>query len=111
MTIRLDSRHKLGEAGAVYEFNVKMRHLRGVNISNEDLYIETEQAIDRFSEDLHNRYKWVGNVYQTGRSGGWLAIEDTKGGVRRSTLEAIEKRIQSALTRFQKDIREQYGTV
>ena len=108
MTMRYETKYKFGEP-AVYEFDVKLRHLRGVNITDGQLEGEVESALDAFADYLRGRYKWIGNVYLTGRSGGWLAVEDDDGKARQSTLHTIDKLVSEAVRKFQKDLRESYG--
>jgi len=107
--VRWGNKYSIGDAGAVYEFNVKMHHLRGVNIDDDGLYLEVEEALERFAEKLRDRYSWIGDVSLTGRSGGWLAIEDAKGKARQSTLRTISELVRTELNAFQKYLRAKYG--
>ena len=107
--MRFDNKYTIGEPGAVYEFNVKMRHLRGVNISNDQLMEETYDALRSFERDVLSKYGWVGDVSLTGRSGGWLAIEDISGKATKVKLDKIAQEVERDLRAFQKRLREQYG--
>ncbi len=108
--MRYSREYRLGEAGAVYEFNVKLNHLRGVNISDDDLQFHVMVAFDTFRDKLRQRYTWIGDVSLTGRSSGWLAIQDRSGKAKRSTLETINKLVTNACRKFQVDLRAKYGT-
>jgi hypothetical protein len=109
MTMRYETKYEIGDVGAVYEFNVKMYHLRGVNITDDELEIDVNDALDSFADQLRKRYKWIGRVYLTGRSGGWLAIEDRTGKARKATLEKIDDTVNQAVRDFQSWLRKQYG--
>lgn len=109
MTMRLEKRWQVGDPGAVYEFDIKLPRITGVrDITNEEFEIEAEDSIQFFVEDLRERYSWIGQVYQTGRSGGWLAIEDKKGLATTAKLENISKMIDEAMKDFIKQLRSQY---
>lgn len=99
----------VGKPGTVYEFNIKLRGLRGVKISDEELYVESELAVRGLSETLQESYPWISEVYQTGRSGGWLAIKDRDGKARDQSLREIGKFIQEERESFEQDLRERYG--
>jgi hypothetical protein len=107
--MRFETKYKIGDVGAEYEFNVKMHHLRGVNISDDQLQYEVEEAVEAFAEQLRHQYKWIGNVYLTGRSAGWLLVKDVKGAAREEDLEDIARQVHVALRRFQDNLREEYG--
>ncbi len=109
-TVRSEKKYKLGEPGSVYEFDVKFgAELRGVNISDEDLQLETHVAVQTFAGELRKSYPWIGRVFLTGRSGGWLAIEDRAGGATRADIEAINERVDEAHAAFAQAMREGFG--
>jgi len=108
--LRLDSRWDVGDQGAVYEFNVKLgSDLRGVAIDDDTLYIETDMAVRIFADTIRKRYPWIGDVGIVGRSGGWLAIEDKKGGVNEAELKMLARDVEEARKAFVKAIAEEFG--
>ncbi len=108
--MRLDKRHSIGDAGAVYEFNVKLSmKVRGVQVEDMTLGEDTERAIEELADELRSKFRWVGRVYRTGRSGGWLAIEDKTGGATESALEVIGEMVDAARERFEQDLVDVYG--
>lgn len=58
---------------------------------------------------MMKRYKWISNIYLTGRSSGHLVIEDPDGKARSSTLETIDRTVTQELRQFQDDLRDRYG--
>ncbi len=109
MTMRYEKGHEIGEPGGVYEFNVKLRRLRGVKISDSKLYHETEDALHAFAGRLRKRFRWIDTIELRGRSNGWLAIEDPQGGATRSELRTINAMVEKAVVKFQDDLRSEYG--
>lgn len=110
--MRLESRYEVGQPGARYEFNVKLSlklARAGVEISDEVLALEADDAVGRFAEELRERYPWVGEVYQTGRSHGWLAIQDRTGGATEEDLRAIDEWVDSEREIFEDDIIARFG--
>lgn len=110
-TMRLDRRHAIGDVGAVYEFDVKLPILRDKCplLSQGELENDTEIAVDEFKNILQNRYDWVGNVYLTGRSNGWLAVEDSRGEATREALVEINSLVDEAYDQFMDSLREAYS--
>lgn len=108
--MRLDQKYQIGDVGAVYEYNVKLyTEIRGMDISDDELEVEVEQVVEDFAKDLHRRYKWIGVVYLTGRSGGWLAIEDKSGKATRRSLKTIDGLVTKAKDQFVEDLWSSYG--
>lgn len=111
--IRWETKWKVGDRGAVYEFNVKLFNVKLRNVvarfSDDDLYIETQHALKMFKLLLKQAYPWVGDVYFTGRSGGWLAVEDAKGKATERAILAIADRVDDARDEFVKYMKEEYG--
>jgi len=101
--LRFSSQWKLGDAGAVYEFYAKIMRIEA-DISEDDWEHEARMAFKEFEQKLRKKYPWVGRVYFTGRSGGWIAVDDPQGKMTESRLLAISKMVQSALAQFKKDI-------
>lgn len=100
--MRVPGRH-VGNAGTTYEFCVKLPLLRPTEpISDENFEIERELALEIFTDELRERYPWVGKVYLTGRSGGWLAIEDSEGKATMRKLERIAGLVYTELAAFKK---------
>ncbi len=98
----------LGDAGVVYEFNVKLRSRVPTSASWETMMEEAERALEDFADQLREKNKWIGNVYFTGRSGGWLAVEDREGRMTRAKLDAIAKKVGAGLKSFKKYLAEEY---
>lgn len=93
-----------------YEFKVKLSmRVRGVNISNDELQMETEYAVDSFARSLRKAYPWVGRVGLTGRSGGWLLIEDKKGEATEDELSDINDRVDEARKDFEQVLIDTFG--
>ena len=108
MTMRTES--SVGDRGAVYEVRVKLSmRIRGVKITEHELAADTDAAVEEFSDVLRSEYPWIGRVYLTGRSNGWLAIEDAKGKATKDALEAIHERVNEARKDFETSIIESYG--
>jgi hypothetical protein len=109
MTMRYEKGREIGEPGGVYEFNVKLRRLRGVKISDSKLYHETEDALHAFAGRLRKRFRWIDTIELRGRSNGWLAIEDPQGRATKSELRTINTMVENALSKFQEGLRKEYG--
>lgn len=103
--VRLDDQWRLGDAGAEYEFNVKLPPLR-LKMSDEDFERDTEVALDEFQQKLRRKYPWIGQMRLTGRSGGWLAIEDPKGKMTKAKLKEIAEMVEAGKRQFIKDMRQ-----
>lgn len=100
MTMRLQKGWEVGDAGAVYEFEIKVPKITGVKMTNDEFEMEARDSLEDFVSDLKRRYKWIGDVYQTGRSGGWLAIEDPQGKATKSSLRTINDRVRKEMGYF-----------
>lgn len=108
-SVRWDTKWKLGDKGAVYEFDIKLPRITGVRgMTNEEFEIEAEDSISWFEDSLRQRYTWIGQVYQTGRSGGWLAVEDKKGLATEAKLRTILGMIEKAQRDFIQYLRRTY---
>ncbi len=107
---RWDANYKLGlvgAIGAVYEFNIKIPPV-SVDMTDDEFEMEAENALDLLADDLRARYRWIGQVGRTGRSGGWLTIKDTKGLATRAKLENIVDMVSKAKANFIKHIEREY---
>jgi len=100
--VRLDDRWRLGDPGAVYEFNIKLLPVKA-EAPQSAWDNDVQMAMQEFGASLRKKYPWIGEVSVTGRSGGWLAIEDPKGKMTKATLDAIAKRVDAAKRQFVKD--------
>ena len=107
--IRWETKHRIGQAGAVYEFNVKLPRIPEATFTEEDLYIERDIALMVFKDLLKQDFKWVGDVYFTGRSSGWLAVEAGKGGATQKQILDIADRVDDARDEFVRYLREEYS--
>jgi hypothetical protein len=105
--VRLPSDKSLGDAGAVYEFNIKLYRVES-NASELEWEEDSRMALEEFEYDLREKYPWIGRMYQTGRSGGWLAVEDPNGKMTKATLKSISKRVEAAKRQFVKDMEQAY---
>lgn len=105
---RVDKRYEMGEPGAVYEFEIKLQKISHVDMTNEELEFESRDALEDFSRELKKRYKWIGEIYQTGRSGGWLAVEDKKGGATKAKIKTIIGLVDKAQADFVKYLQAEY---
>lgn len=100
----------IGKAGTVYEFNIKLHHeLIGLSLTDDDLAIESDLAVQGIAEVLRESYPWISEVYQSGRSGGWLAIKDADGKAREKSLREISEFIQEEKAEFARELKERYG--
>jgi hypothetical protein len=108
MTMRYDNNTPIGTSGATYEFNVKIYGMDTPGLTDEGLGIEAQIAADEFADKLRKRYKWVGEVYLTGRSGGWLAVQDKDGKARESTLKTIDNLVKVAKMKFIKEMEKRF---
>ncbi len=100
---RWDSKWKIGDKGAEYEFDIKMPPL-GIEISDDQFTDEADMALEELAIALRARYSWIGRVGRAGRSGGWLAIEDKKGLATFAKLENITEMVAKAKRRFAIDL-------
>ena len=108
--MRIESQYKAGEPGAVYEFNVKFyRGDYSADVDDDSMYIETGHAVEVFADVLRERFPWVGKVHITGRSGGWLAVEDKQGKATSKKIEQIADMVDDARKEFGKYLDEQYS--
>lgn len=98
----------LGDKGAVYEFDIKLPKIDGVDMSEAEFEAEALGSIRDFVVALRDRYTWIGEVYQTGRSGGWLAVEDKKGLATEAKLRTILGMIEKAQRDFIQYLRRTY---
>jgi len=105
--VRLEDKWRLGDAGAVYEFNVKLYRIQS-SATEEEWEQDRVLAVEEFETELRNKYPWIGEMYMTGRSAGWFAIEDPEGKMTKKTLEAISGLVEAAKRRFVKDMEEIY---
>lgn len=105
--IRWEQKYKVGEPGAVYEFNVKLPRMTA-SFRDEDLYVERVHAVRAFEKILRRDFPWVGELYFTGRSDGWLAIQDKQGKATATSILAIADRVDDALGEFVKYMEEEY---
>ncbi len=104
---RWDEGKKVGDPGVEYEFDIKMPKLN-VDMTNAEYENEAHDEIQWFKGELKTRYKWIGRIEQTGRSGGWLMVQDVKGGATKAKLQAIIRMVESAMKRFIKRLEEEY---
>jgi len=105
--VRLENRWQLGDVGAVYEFNVKLHRVQA-DVPDPIWEQDVRAAMEEFKTALKRKYPWIGETYLTGRSAGWLAVEDPEGKMTKKTLEDIAKRVESAKRQFVKDMEEAY---
>jgi len=101
--VRLEDRWRLGDIGAVYEFNIKLGRV-DAECSEAQWEQDARTALDEFEQMLRKKYPWIGNIHTTGRSGGWLAIEDPKGKMTKATLATIAKLVEAGKRQFVKDM-------
>lgn len=98
----------LGEPGSVYEFDIRLPVIRGVKIDNEDFEFEAQHSLKEFERELRRTYTWIGQCYQTGRSGGWLAVEDKRGLATEAKLRRIMDKIDQAQAAFIRFLKSEY---
>lgn len=98
----------IGEPGVEYEFEIKIQKIYHVDMTDAELEMESRDSIEDFERMLKARYKWITKIYQTGRSGGWLAIVDGKGGATPAKLKTIAKLVDQAQAAFVKDLQHRY---
>ena len=105
--VRLHDQWRIGDIGAVYEFNVKLGRVESdapQDVWDQDVWT----ALDQFKQELRRKYPWIGDMHLTGRSGGWLAIEDPKGKMTKAKLETIAKLVEAGKRQFVKDMEQAY---
>ena len=105
--VRFDGSRKLGDAGVTYEFNVKIQRIES-DATQVQWDSEVERSFEGFTEYVRGRWPWLGAVYFTGRSGGWLAIEDPSGRMTGRTLVAIQKQVGLSLQAFKRHMVAEY---
>ena len=108
--VRYERKWHLGDPGAVYEFNIKLPKIEGVrqDLDWETIQIHAEDAIEELATLLRRRFFWVGEVYQTGRSRGWLAVEDKTGRATEAGLQKIAGLVDASRRQFIRMLREEY---
>lgn len=106
-SVRFPGESKLGDAGVPYEFNVKIMRLES-DASEEDYYHEAQRALESFQSAMHAKYPWLGDMHFSGRSGGWLTIEDPQGKMTKPKLAAIRKAVGAALAKFKAHMMKEY---
>ena len=99
---------EIGEPGVEYEFEIKIQKIYHVDMTDAELDMESQDSIEDFKRMLRARYKWITDIYQTGRSGGWLAIKDGKGGATVAKLKTIAKLVDKAQEDFVKYLQRTY---
>lgn len=99
---RYDTRDTIGNAGVVYEFDIKIPplHPMGIDCTQEEFDEEAEECLEGLAYALRKRYSWIGTIHRAGRSGGWLAIEDKKGLATREKLSNIIKMVEAVKGQF-----------
>lgn len=109
--IRYEKKWKVGDPGAIYEFNIKLGRIDAPRLTDEALEREALGAIEYFEESrLRARYPWIGRVYRTGRSGGWLAVEDKTGGATKEDILEIADTVDESREHFERRMEETYGS-
>lgn len=96
---RYDSQARVGDKGVEYEFEIKMPVL-DIEISDHEFENDARVAFKRLAAQLQSRYSWIGEVYQTGRSGGWMAFKDTRGLATPAKLRTIVGLVEEAKKKF-----------
>ena len=94
---------ELGAAGTVYEFNVKIQKIE-CDCPQDEWDDEVRLRVEEFERMIRRTYKGIGAIYFTGRSAGWLAIEDVDGRMTEDRLNAIDGRVRAALKQFKRDM-------
>jgi len=85
---RYEQGKKIGDPDVEYEFNIKLPPF-DAEITNDDFEAEVKAAIGYLKYKFRSRYSWIGAMGQTGRSGGWLFIQDRTGGATKAKLGKI----------------------
>lgn len=101
---RLNQRWSVGDLGAVYEFKIKIQKLDAPGMTDEDFEHEVEVALEEFIPNLQKRFSWIGEIYRTGRTNGWLAIRDDYGKATKKSIETIAKMVEAARRQFKRDV-------
>ena len=107
---RFDGDKKIGDAGVTYEWNVKIYGLPSAADEYEWDH-EVQEAFASFAEAAEKRWPWIGRIYQNGRSGGWLAVEDPDGRMTERSLKAMRVFVEAALARFKRHMVKVYPQV
>ena len=108
--VRWDTKWNLGDPGAVYEFNIKLRKFHAPRLTDERLSFEADGALQYFEENfLRARYPWVGKVFRGGRSGGWLAVEDRDGRATREDILEISAAVEDGRELFIQRMEAEYA--
>ncbi|HXB28059.1 MAG TPA: hypothetical protein VNV25_25235 [Gemmatimonadaceae bacterium] len=98
---RFDGDKKIGDPGVTYEFNVKIYGLAS-NADQVDWDDEVSTALSHFKLRARLRWPWIGSIEFSGRSGGWLAVEDPQGKMTKRSLEAMQKVVAKGLAAFKR---------
>ena len=107
---RFDGDKKLGDAGVTYEFNVKVFGCR-CSATCDQFDAAARGAFEAFESYARERWPWIGNIYQNGRSGGWLAVHDPRGQMTKRSLAAMQKAVDKALRAFKRHMVTEYPQV
>jgi hypothetical protein len=104
---RFDADKKIGDAGVTYEWNVKIYGLAS-DATTEQWDGAVADAFDAFEAYAHCRWPWLGSIYFSGRSGGWLAVHDLHGKMTERSLGAMRKVVDKALRAFKRHMITEY---
>jgi hypothetical protein len=104
---RYDSNAVVGDRGVVYEFDIKMPPL-DCDITEGAFERESGQAFGELADLLGSKYKWIGSIRRSGRSGGWLAITDKKGGATVARLKKIIEDVELEKRAFARYLERKY---
>lgn len=98
---RFDCDSRIGDEGVTYEFNVKILKIQS-SADFVDWDIERQVAYGDFELLLQKKFPFFTLQGFTGRSGGWLALEDPQGRMTEARLKKIQKLVAVALLSFKK---------
>ncbi len=104
---RWDQGHEIGDKDVEYEFNIKLPPF-DADMTDDDFEAEAKAAIGYLKTKLRDRYSWIGAMGQTGRSGGWLFIQDRTGGATKAKLRKIIETVTAAKKSFIKQMERLY---
>ncbi len=97
----------VGDPGVWYEFDIKMPKLN-VDMTNAEFDRESDDALNDLAGYIKAKHKWIGRIHRAGRSGGWMSVEDKKGGATEAKLKKIIKDVELEKRAFGRRLEREY---
>lgn len=107
-TMRYEKGSEIGDLGVTYDFDIRLPVFRGIQISDANFGREAQESLQYVKRRIKRAFPWVGRIEQTGRSGGWLSVEDPKGKANKTKLQHIAKIVDEERDMFMRMLKKNY---